>query len=61
MIPITKAVSKDFISKKLQVENTDESLKVFKKILDGQKLQSFNQERKQLYLKAHPGLLAKQR
>jgi len=60
-VSITKGVSKDLISKKLQVEKRDESLNVFKKILDGQKLQSFNQERRQLYLKVHPGLLAKRR
>lgn len=61
MVPITKGVSKDLIFKKFQVEKVDGSLKLFKKRLDGQKLQSFNQERRQLYVKAHPGLLAKQR
>lgn len=61
MVTITKTVLKDLISKKLQVEKIDEGLKLFKKRLDGQKLQSFNQERRQLYLKAHPNLLAKGR
>lgn len=61
MVTITKTALTDLISKKLQVEKIDEGLKLFKKRLDGQKLQSFNQERRQLYLKAHPDLLAKGR
>lgn len=40
-MPITRTISKDFISKKIQVEKIDESLKLFKKRWDGQKLQSF--------------------
>lgn len=61
MVTITKTVLKDLVSKKLHVKKIDEGLKLFKKRLDGQRLQYFNQERRQLYLKAHPDLLAKGR